>query len=109
MASSLDFTQYVIDQIKGVGDITYKRMFGEYGLYCDGKFFGIIHDDCFYVKVTEEGLKLIEKPDLRPPYPGAKNNWMYIENVDAWEMVTRLVKVTVVALPEPKPKSPKKR
>lgn len=103
MASSLDFTQYVVDSIRGAGDIAFKRMFGEYGLYCNGKFFGLISDDCFFVKVTDVGLALMPEPDLRPPYPGAKNH-LYIENVDDWEFLSKLVKATCAELPEPKPK-----
>jgi hypothetical protein len=30
MASDLDYVQYVIDQIKTRGTITYRKMFGEY-------------------------------------------------------------------------------
>lgn len=108
MASSLDFTQYVIDQMQGAGEITYKRMFGEYGLYCDGKFFGIIHDDCLYIKVTVGGKCFFETPIMRPPYPGAKD-WLFVENVDDWELLTRLVKATCKELPEPKPKALKKK
>ena len=37
MSSRLDFVQYVADQCSGAGEITFKKMFGEYGIYCDGK------------------------------------------------------------------------
>ena len=35
MASTLEFAEYVCDQISGAGSITYKKMFGEYGIYCN--------------------------------------------------------------------------
>ena len=38
MASNLEFVQFVTDQLGDAGNITSKRMFGEYGLYCNGKF-----------------------------------------------------------------------
>ena len=56
MASNADFVQYVADQCSGAGEITTKKMFGEYGIYCDGKIFGLICDDCFYLKPTESSL-----------------------------------------------------
>ena len=42
MASDQKFVDFVIDQISNAGDITAKKMFGEYGIYADGKLFGLI-------------------------------------------------------------------
>ena len=62
MASRIEFVEYVAEQCGGAGEITYKKMFGEYGLYCDGKFFGCVSDDEFFVKITD---KVKERfPDL---------------------------------------------
>lgn len=44
MASRPEFVQYVADQLAGAGAITYRKMFGEYGMYCDGKIFALICD-----------------------------------------------------------------
>ena len=41
MASSLEFVQYAADQLSDAGTISYRKMFGEYGLYCDGKFLAV--------------------------------------------------------------------
>ena len=38
MASSIEFVQYAAEQMSDVGEITYRKMFGEYGLYCGGIF-----------------------------------------------------------------------
>ena len=32
MASNLDFVQYIADQCSGAGEITVKKMFGDYGI-----------------------------------------------------------------------------
>ena len=45
MASNEDFVQYIADQCGGAGEIVTKKMFGDYGIYCDGKIFGLICDD----------------------------------------------------------------
>jgi TfoX/Sxy family transcriptional regulator of competence genes len=42
MASDKDFVEYVVDQIEKAGEITCRHMFGEYGIYSDGKLFGLI-------------------------------------------------------------------
>ena len=49
MASRLEYVQYVAEQLSGAGEITYKKMFGEYGLYCDGKIFANVSDDQLFV------------------------------------------------------------
>ena len=62
MASRLEFVQYAVSQMEEAGAITYKKMFGEYGVYCNGKIFGVICDDQLFIKITEAGRKLC--PDL---------------------------------------------
>ena len=103
MASSLEFTRYVAEQLSGAGEITWKKMFGEYGLYCDGKLFANVSDDQLFIKITEAGRSLF--PGLReaPPYPGAKEYFL-IENVDDRDFLTALTLTTCQALPEPKKK-----
>ena len=81
MASNSDFVQYIADQCSGAGEITVKKMFGDYGIYCDGKIFGLICDDCFYLKPTDVVRPLLRVEDMRPPYEGAKD-YFYIADVD---------------------------
>lgn len=45
MASSPDFVTYAVAQLAGAGEITCRKMFGEYGIYCDGKFCAVICDN----------------------------------------------------------------
>ena len=42
MASELSFVEYVADQVEADCEVTFKKMFGEYGLWGGGKFFGLI-------------------------------------------------------------------
>ena len=42
MASSPEFMQSVAARLEGAGTITYRKMFGEYCVYCDGKLFGCV-------------------------------------------------------------------
>lgn len=106
MASSPDFVQYVADQCAGAGEIVTKKMFGDYGIYCDGKIFGLICDDRFYLKPTEAARPLLRKVDLRPPYDGAKD-YFFIEDIDDHDYLKLLVIETCKALPAPKPKKKK--
>ena len=106
MASNLDFVQYVADQCAGAGEITVKKMFGDYGIYCNGKIFGLICDDCFFLKPTDIVRSLLRIVDMRPPYDGAKD-YYYIADVDDRDYLTLLVRETCKVLPEPKPKKRK--
>ena len=103
MASNPNFVQYVVDQCSGAGDVTARKMFGDYGIYCYGKIFGLICDNRLYIKPTEVGRQMLRSEVLMPPYDGAKP-YFFIEEVDDHEYLTQLVKVTVDALPDPKPK-----
>ena len=103
MASRLEYVQYVAEQLSGAGEITYKKMFGEYGLYCDGKIFANVSDDQLFVKITEAGCRLFPGLPEAPPYPGAKNCFL-IEDVDDRDFLTALTRTTCQALPEAKTK-----
>ena len=101
MASNADFVQYIADQCSSAGEIITKKMFGDYGIYCNGKIFGLICDDRFYLKPTEAGRTLLRKEELRPPYDGAKD-YFYIADVDDRDYLSSLIRETCKALPEPK-------
>ncbi|HHS82096.1 MAG TPA: competence protein TfoX, partial [Devosia sp.] len=42
MASSQEFVDFVVEQMGGAGTISARKMFGEYGVYCDGKLIGLV-------------------------------------------------------------------
>ena len=106
MASNSDFVQYIADQCSDAGNIMTKKMFGDYGIYCDGKIFGLICDDCFYVKPTDAVRSMLRVVDMRPPYEGAKD-YFYIADVDDRYYLSQIVRVTCRILPESKPKKRK--
>ena len=101
MASSKDFVQFVAEQCGGAGEIMARKMFGDYGIYCDGKIFGLICDDRFYLKPTEAVRPLLRTVEMRPPYDGAKD-YFYIADVDDRDYLSELVSMTCRALPEAK-------
>ncbi len=103
MASREEFVKYVCDQLSGAGNITYKKMFGEYGVYCNGKIVGLVCDDMFFVKETAAGAAVLKNVVEAPPYEGAKLYYL-IENIDDRELMTELISVTFGELPAPKPK-----
>ena len=103
MASSKDFVQFVTEQCGGAGEITARKMFGDYGIYCDGKIFGLICDDRFYLKPTEAVRPLLRAVEMRPPYDGAKY-YFDVADVDDRDYLSMLVRETCKTLPASKPK-----
>lgn len=106
MASRPEFVQYIADQLGDAGNITYRKMFGEYGMYCDGKIFALICDDQLFIKITEAGRKAAAGLVEVSPYEGAKPYFL-IEDVDNKEFLTKFVIDTCLELPLPKPKKKK--
>ena len=106
MASNADFVQYIADQCSGAGEILVKKMFGDYGIYCDGKIFGLICDNGFYLKPTDAVRPMLREVALRPPYDGAKD-YFYITDIDDRDYLSAIVRETCKALPEPRPKKKK--
>ena len=54
MASSIDYLEYVLDLLRDIRGITYKKMMGEYVLYKNGIVFGGIYDDRFLINFSHE-------------------------------------------------------
>lgn len=108
MSSSKEMADYIAEQFRDAGDITYRKMFGEYGFYLNGKFFSMLSDNQLFVKVTDAGRKLLENPELAPPYEGAKPIFL-IEDIDNRDLLRDLAVATCDELPEPKPKKSKKK
>lgn len=108
MASKKEFVQFAVDQIKKAGVITSKSMFGEYGLYANGKLFGLVCDNKLFIKPTSAGREFIHDVVKAPPYPGAKPSFLIDDKIEDSEWLSQLVKTTVKELPEPRPKKKKK-
>jgi TfoX/Sxy family transcriptional regulator of competence genes len=89
------------------GEITAKKMFGEYGIYSDGKLFGLICDNKLFIKSTDSGRKFIGKVVEAPPYEGAKPSFLIDDKVEDSEWLSELVSITLKELPAPKPKKKK--
>ncbi len=103
MASSREFLQYVLEQLSGADEVTYKPMMGEFILYVDGKIFGGIYDDRFLVKPVDAAKRLMPEAPTALPYEGAKP-MLVVENVDDKNFLKKLVNALAKEIPEPKRK-----
>lgn len=109
MPSSQETADYILGQIEGAGEVSIRKMFGEFGVYCDGKFVGAVCDNSLFLKPTEAGRVFAPELEEGSPYPGAKPHLLI--DADLLEDTTRLrelVRRTWAALPAPRPKPPRK-
>ena len=67
MASSKDYLDYILDQLSGLDDISYRTMMGEYIIYYHGKIVGGIYDDRLLVKPVKSAIAFM--PDATHELP----------------------------------------
>lgn len=104
MASNKSQLEFVMDQIGKAGVITAKSMFGEYGIYCDGKIVALFCDNQLFVKPTKKGRAYIKKPIEASPYPGAKLYFLIEDKIEDRGWVSELIRLTAQEVPLPKDK-----
>ncbi|MCR5008579.1 MAG: TfoX/Sxy family protein [Oribacterium sp.] len=101
MASSKDYLEFILEQLSGLDEISYRAMMGEYILYYRGKVFGGIYDNRFLVKTTESSVKMMPDASMEIPYEGAKE-MILVDEVDNKDFLRELVKAMYKELPSPK-------
>jgi DNA transformation protein len=66
MRSTSDFAAYAVELLGTVGHVAARRMFGGYGLYCDGVMFALIADDVLYLKADDASRPEFERAGSEP-------------------------------------------
>lgn len=61
MAGRDEFLAHVLELLAPLGSVAARRMFGGYGLYCDGVFFGILLDNTLYLKADDRNRGEFER------------------------------------------------
>ena len=107
MASHPDFVNYMAEQLREAGAIRSRKMFGEYGLYCDDVFFAVVCDDQLFVKVTPQGEAAFPDLPKAPPYEGARDSFL-VEDVEDRERLAALTRITSQALRDKQQKKGRK-
>jgi TfoX/Sxy family transcriptional regulator of competence genes len=109
MATDRSFIEYVTEQ-SGLDDrLSCKRMFGEYGIYIDGRIVAFACDNSLFVKAADATAALTANLPRRPPYPGAKPYPVADELLDDSDQLQALLVATAAAMPEPKARKPRRK
>jgi TfoX/Sxy family transcriptional regulator of competence genes len=102
MASQQATVDAIVFCASGAGDVSARKMFGEYALYCDGKVVALICNDQLFIKPTTAGRRIA--------YSGAKPSLLIPR--ERWEdgvWLSGLVRASADELPPPKPKARKSK
>ena len=98
MASSKDYLEYILDQLSGLDDISYRAMMGEYIIYYRGKVVGGIYDDRLLVKPVKSAVAMMPDADMKLPYEGAKE-MLLVDDVENRELLRELLDAMYPELP----------
>ncbi len=107
MATKQVFVDFVMSQIENAGEVEAKKMFGEYGLYVNGKMVGLVCDDRLFIKPTVSGRDYIRNVVEMPPSEGAKPSFLIEEKIEDRNWLSELIRISLKELSPPKAKKKK--
>lgn len=76
MATTVDFIEFVCEQIQGSGIIRYQKMFGEYMVYVNELPVLLVCDNTVFVKMLPAIEQLMQGSSKGYPYKGAKEHYI---------------------------------
>lgn len=103
MASSKEYQDFILEQLSGLEEITYRAMMGEYILYYRGKIIGGIYDDRLLVKPVKSAVAFMPDATFELPYEDAKE-MLLVDDVDNRDFLAKLFNAMYDELPLPKKK-----
>ena len=103
MASSKGYLDFILEQLSGLDEVSYRAMMGEYIIYYRGKIVGGIYDDRFLVKPTKSAVAMMVNASMELPYEGSKE-MLIVDNVENRDFLRELVEAMYDELPAPKQK-----
>lgn len=103
MPSQQSTIDFIIEQTSRAGAVHARKMFGEYGIFCDGKMVALVCDDQLFVKPTFAGRAFVGQVDEAPPYEGAKPYLVISgERWDDGDWLAGLIRISAAELPPPR-------
>lgn len=101
MTTNQEFVDYIVEQL-ALGDrLRYKKMFGEFTLYIDGKIVALACDNSLLIKPSAAAAEMTPSLPERAPYPGAKLCLVADELLDDAELISSLMLKTAALMPMP--------
>jgi TfoX/Sxy family transcriptional regulator of competence genes len=100
MSTDIDYIEYIVEQIQGVGTIRYRKMFGEYMVYVNEKPILLVCDNTVFVKKLDTLSDLMAAAEVGRPYDSAKEH--YVLDIDNADLAHQVIKLLEPLTPLPK-------
>lgn len=91
MATSKEYHDYILENLQKAGNVTTRKMMGEYCVYFQGKLIGNICDNCLFLKQVDGVLKLLPDAERGYPYEGSKTLMVIVDDVENTEQITEVL------------------
>ena len=98
MASNKEYLDFILEQLSGLEEISWRAMMGEYIIYYRGRVIGGVYDNRFLVKPTKTALAMMPEAERELPYEGARE-MLLVDNVDNRAFLRELIEAMYDELP----------
>lgn len=102
MSCNIEFIESVCEALQPLGEVSSRKMMGDYVIYLNGKCIITACDNTVYIKKLPCIEDLMLTAEKGCPYPGAKE--AYILDFSDMRKVLQVIGILWEALPYPKPK-----
>ena len=102
MSTTKDYYDYIMDCLCRVGNVTARRMMGEYCVYYNGRLVGNICDNCLLLKQTPTSLRLLPDADRTYPYAGSRTLMLVVDDAENTALLRQVLDGMYAELPENK-------
>ena len=88
MTASPGFAEFLRDNLRPLGRVATRRMFGKTGVFCDGAMLGMVADDALYLRVDDLNRAAFAEAASEPPLSYEKGG----QSIDLsfWRLPDRL-------------------
>lgn len=100
MSTSLDYIEFVLEQIDKKWKPYYKKMFGDYIVYINDKPILLVCDNCVYVKMLPCLEDTLINAEKGIPYSGSKEH--FILDIENTELIEKVISIIEPITPFPK-------
>jgi DNA transformation protein and related proteins len=67
MVASESYAEFLREQFAPLGRVTFRRMFGKSGVFCDGVMLGMVTENTLYFRVDDQNRTAMQEAESLPP------------------------------------------
>jgi DNA transformation protein and related proteins len=89
MVASVEFAEFLKEQLAPLGRASVRRMFGKTGVFCDGVMLGMVTENVLYLRVDDLNRELFQEAASSPSLNYRKGGQLI--DLSFWRMPDRLL------------------